>query len=165
MQKEITAAGARRGSRVIVILACLAFAAAAALGCSDAVTTWSARSASPGGQWTAIAKSQQWTGPGNDYAATSVAIAPAGHPDRTREVILISQNFATIRLQMRWLGPDALCMGFAPSSRPGDAVSLDYLVSHMWGIRISAQPIGACPVTSRSASRPMVGSGKWWKKR
>jgi hypothetical protein len=41
-------------------------------GCRDVATTWSAEARSPGGQWIATARSQQWGGPGTAYDATTV---------------------------------------------------------------------------------------------
>lgn len=142
------------GHKPSTVLAALALAAALALStaCSSPVVTWSARAVSPDGRWVATAESLQWSGPGNAYDATTVSLAPANRPKHARQVIQISQQYATIQLCMRWAGPGSLRVAYAPSARAGDHVSLDYQVARLWGVVISAGPLAA-PAGGESKAR------------
>lgn len=53
---------------------------------SNPVTTWSARIPSPDGKWIAVARTYQYSGPGNDYVDTRLSLHPAGK--RGEETVL-----------------------------------------------------------------------------
>jgi hypothetical protein len=93
----------RRGILVLVISAC-----ALLFGCSNAVTIWSTESRSPDGQWRAIARTDQYSGPGNAALLTTVYLKAAkGRKDET-QVLLLMQNERSIGLKMNWSSPSHL---------------------------------------------------------
>lgn len=86
-----------------VALALTVSACALLFACSNAVTIWSGESRSPDGQWRAIARTDQYSGPGNAALLTTVYLkATKGRKDET-EVLLFMQNAKSIDLKMNWL--------------------------------------------------------------
>jgi hypothetical protein len=113
-----------------------------AFGCQEAATTWSAEALSPDGQWLAIARTQQWGGPGTAYDATTVSLKQVNAaPKDPTQVLLFSHQYSTMSLKMDWITPTHLQVTYASSSRPGDHVSLDFQVAKMNGIDISARVV------------------------
>lgn len=127
-------------SKVILFLVgvCLLVA-----GCKTAVTTWSAEARSPDGQWLANARSQQWSGPGNDYDATTVYLKWIKGSQPPARVLVFSHQYATMNLRMEWITPTHLAVTYGPSVRPGDHVSLDFQVVKISGIDISVRDLSA----------------------
>lgn len=74
--------------------------------CSSPVTIWSAEARSIDGTWTAVARSLQITGPGNDAVETTVDIQQAGQSSTT--VLRFSDAGSSMALQMRWIGSSHL---------------------------------------------------------
>lgn len=155
---------ARRGSaaqRALAFSVLLALSVAAILlgGCGGGSTlTWSSRLISPGGRWTAVAESRQWGGPGNAFDATQVLIGRTGS-ERRKEVLLLSSQFATMNLRMKWPGPDALCVAYGPSARPGDSVQVERVVSHLGQLEITARPISTNQTAPCATSRGTYSPG------
>ena len=70
--------------------------------CSNAVTIWSTEVRSPDGQWRAIARTDQYSGPGNAALLTTVYLkATKGRKDEI-QVLLFMQNAKSIDLKMNW---------------------------------------------------------------
>jgi hypothetical protein len=130
-------------------------------GCRDAATTWSSRARSPDGRWIAVARSQQWGGPGTAYDATTVylkrgstgrgALAGflAGHPNPI-EVLEFSHQYATMSLKMRWVTPTHLEVAYGPSGRPDDYVSLDFQAVRCADVKISVLNSAGAPADPRT---------------
>lgn len=101
--------------------------------------TWSAEARSPDGYWLAVARSEQWSGPGNAYDATTVYLKSLMVPQPPTLVLGFSHEYATMNLKMEWATPTHLHVTYGESAKPGDHVSLDFQVVRCAGIDISAQ--------------------------
>jgi hypothetical protein len=94
---------------------------------------------SPDGLWIAKALSQQWSGPGNAYDATTVYLRRTKGPQSPIEILGFSHEYATMDLKMEWISPTHLNVMYGESKRPDDHVSLDFQAIKCAGIEISAQ--------------------------
>jgi hypothetical protein len=132
-----------------VALACLVIP-----GCHDVVTTWSARVQSPDGGWVAIARTQQFGGPGTAGDLTTVYLQrhlepPGSHRPGASEaqepmqILVFSHQWRTMRLNMKWLSPRHLEVVYGPSSRPWDHVDVDFQVVKIAGIDVSLQKLNS----------------------
>src|SRR5439155_6191632 len=95
------------------------------------------------------AKPSPWGGPGTAYDATTVylGLTKSGQhpivdflfpdPFCQRQVLVFSQEYATINLTMKWVSPTHLDVAYGPSSRPGDQVSIVFQVVKCAGVDIS----------------------------
>jgi len=140
----------RRSISLVVLGICLVGA-----GCQDVATTWSTEATSPDGRWVAVARSQQWGGPGTAYDATTVylRLTKSGQhpivdflfpdPFCQRQVLVFSQEYATINLTMKWVSPTHLDVAYGPSSRPGDQVSIVFQVVKCAGVDISVRELSS----------------------
>jgi hypothetical protein len=118
-------------------------------GCrNDQRITWSAEAKSPDGEWIATAISQQWSGPGNAYDATSVSLKRTDTSDKPTEILELSHQYATLNLKMEWQDSKHFDIWYGPSSRPADKVDVDFQVVKMAGIDISLKPIETTPTES-----------------
>jgi hypothetical protein len=125
----------RKTISLIVIAACV-------LLCScGPTTTWTAEARSPDGYYLAVARSQQWSGPGNAYDATTVYIQWLKEPPV--QVLGFSHQYATMNLKMEWVTPTHLHVTYGENPKPGDHVSLDFQVVKCAGIDISAQRLSS----------------------
>lgn len=111
-----------------------------ASGCQQTVTTWSDEVRSPDGLWLAVARSQQWSGPGTAYDATTVSLKPLRGQQSPMEILEFSHQYATMNLKMEWISPTHLNVVYGPTSKPGDQVSVTFQVAKYAGIEISIQP-------------------------
>jgi hypothetical protein len=132
---EHRCAGIRNGIPLLVITACLLL-----FGCQDVGTTWSAQARSPDGQWVAIARSQQWGGPGTAADGTTVYLKRLRVSQAPIEILEFSQQSARISLKMEWLTPTHLEVTYGPES-PGDDINLDFQVVKIAGIDISVRSL------------------------
>ena len=107
-------------------------------GCNP-TKTWSAEARSPDGYWLAIARSEQWSGPGNAYGATTVFLKSVKGSQPATQVLGFSHEYATMNLKMEWATPTHLHVTYGESARPGDHVNLDFQVVKCAGIDISLQ--------------------------
>jgi|SRR5208282_5135315 len=122
----------RRAILVLVILAC-----ALLFGCSNAVTIWSTESSSPDGQWRAIARTDQYSGPGNAALITTVHLKAAkGRKDDT-QVLLFMQNEKSIDLKMNWSSPSHLEISYK------QPVEVEFQAIKCAGIDISVRDLSA----------------------
>ncbi len=148
----------------LLLAACICILGA---GCQDVATTWSSQARSPDGRWVAIARSQQWGGPGTAYDATTVYLKQggtergslagllAGRP-RAIEVLAFSHQYATMSLEMYWVTPTHLEVVYGPSRRPGDRVSLNFQAVKCADVKISvlnSAGARADPRTGRGTAR------------
>jgi hypothetical protein len=93
----------RLGILVLTISVCTLLGA-----CSNAVTIWSTESPSPDGRWRAIARTDQYSGPGNAALLTTVYLKPTKGRKDEIEVLLFMQNAKSIDLKMNWPTPSHL---------------------------------------------------------
>lgn len=119
-------------------------------GCGP-TTTWSAESRSPDGHWLAVARSEQWSGPGNAYDATTVYLKWLKGSQPPMQVLGFSHQYATMNLKMEWVTPTHLHVTYGESARPGDHVSLDFQVVKCAGIDISAQYLSGDPTEGQKS--------------
>lgn len=120
---------------LVMITACVLFC-----GCGP-TTTWSGEACSSDGIWLAVARSEQWSGPGNTYDATTVHLKRLKGSRRPMEVLEFSHQYATMNLKMEWKTPTHLHVTYGESATPGDHVSLDFQAVKCAGIEISAQHV------------------------
>lgn len=113
----------------------------AGAGCRNVATTWSATVPSPDGRWLAMARSQQWGGPGAAYDATTVFLKPTRGTQPPTQVLVFSHQYATMNLKMDWVAPTQLKVSYAPSTRPDDHVSVDFEAVKCGGVDIAVQEI------------------------
>jgi len=85
--------------------------------------------------WVASALSIQTGGPGTAYAGTTVCLNQRNEP--SRPILMISQQFATINLRMRWLDSAHLELAYGPSTHAGDKVSVDFQATRFASVTIS----------------------------
>src|SRR5882672_10318713 len=62
------------------------------VGCQDVATTWSTEARSPDGRWLASARTQQWSGPGTAYDATTVSLKQLGTSLSPTQVLVFSHQ-------------------------------------------------------------------------
>jgi hypothetical protein len=72
-------------------------------GCKNVATTWSQQQPSPDGRWLATARTQQWSGPGTAYVATTVDLKDVQASSASNDVLLFTDQSPIIRLTMRSL--------------------------------------------------------------
>jgi hypothetical protein len=104
-------------------------------------TTWSAEARSPDGHYLAVARSEQWSGPGNAYDATTVYLQWLKEPPT--EVLGFSHQYATMNLKMDWVTPTHLHVTYGESANPGDHVTLDFQVVKCAGLDISVEHLSS----------------------
>lgn len=101
------ARGRRSAIRKTMLLLTLSVCAALSA-CKNAVTIWSTEARSPDGQWRAIARTDQYSGPGNAALLTTVYLKATKGPKDQIEVLLFMQDAKSIDLKMNWLTPSHL---------------------------------------------------------
>jgi hypothetical protein len=101
--------------------------------------------------WIASARSQQWSGPGNAYDATTVYLKWIKGSRPPTEVLEFSHQYATMNLEMEWVTPTHLNVTYGPSARPGDQVSLDFQVVKIGGIDISVRQLSSDMTTDKNS--------------
>ena len=109
-------------------------------GCSsDQVTVWSTQAPSPDGQWIAIGRTDQYSGPGNAASITGVYLRPAGSSHPADPILHFDDNFPPgkggIELTLVWLSPTHLQVTF--SRHP----NLNFQVVKYAGIDISVRDL------------------------
>ncbi len=122
-------------SFIIIIAVCVSF-----FGCGP-TTTWSTEAPSPDGSWLAVARSEQWSGPGNAYDATTVTLKWLKGSKPPIQVLGFSHQYPTMNLKMEWVTPAHLNVTYGENTGPGDQVSLDFQVVKCAGIDISVQHV------------------------
>ena len=93
----------RGALRVMALILC-----GLASGCRDVATIWSAESRSPDGLWVAVARTDQYGGPGTAGILSTVFLKPTTGRQEKIEVLQLSQNVTTIDLTLNWLTPSLL---------------------------------------------------------
>jgi hypothetical protein len=120
-------------------------------GCGP-TTTWSGETRSPDGRYLAVARSKQWSGPGNAYDATTVYLKWIKGSQPPTEVLEFSHQYATMNLKMEWKTPTHLHVTYGESAKPGDHVSLDFQAIKCAGIEISAQRVSGDTTDSQRSN-------------
>jgi len=133
LTNESSPAGLRKTTLAIIVGACVLF-----YFCGPA-TTWSTEARSPDGLWLATAQSQQWSGPGNAYDATTVYLKRTKGRDSAIQILGFSHQYATMNLKIEWVTPTNLKVTYGESGKPGDHVDVDFQAIKCAGIAISAQ--------------------------
>ena len=111
-------------------------------GCKSAVTIWSTESSSPDGQWRAIARTDQYSGPGNAALLTTVYLkATKGRKDSI-EVLLFMQNTKSIDLKMNWVTSSHLEVTY---SQPAE---IDFQAIRCGGVDISLRDLSSGTMSS-----------------
>lgn len=122
----------RSGMLVLAVSVC-----ALLFGCSNAVTIWSTESRSPDGQWRAIARTDQYSGPGNAALLTTVYLkATKGRKDEI-QVLLFMQNAKSIDLKMNWPTPSHLEVTY---KQPAE---IDFQAIKCAGVDISVRDVSS----------------------
>jgi len=93
----------RMATLFLTISACAALSA-----CKNAVTIWSTEVQSPDGRWVAIARTDQYSGPGNAALLTTVHLRRTKGPQDQIEVLSFMQDAKSIDLKMNWTTPSHL---------------------------------------------------------
>jgi hypothetical protein len=149
MKRYLTRISARRtvmemaGSPPLRVASWFLVAAVLAVtaGCSNPQTTWSAEAPSPDSQWVALARTEQWSGPGNAYNGTVVYLEPRGSKERTT-ILGFDHDFPRMNLRMIWLTSTHLQVLYGPQA--GDSVSLDFqAVKAAGSVEITVQRLPA----------------------
>jgi hypothetical protein len=105
-------------------------------GCAGPKKTWSAETPSPDGSWLALAQSQQWSGPGNAYDATTVYLKQASGP--RIEVLEFSNQAPVMNLKMQWVSPRHLQVTYGENAVQ-DHVDVDFQAVKCGDVEISLQ--------------------------
>lgn len=81
--------------------------AVALSGCgTNPVTTWSAQFPSPDGKWVAVARTYQYSGPGNDYVDTCLYLR-SDYEDK-KEVMVLNYVGIGNEMSVKWTAPSRL---------------------------------------------------------
>jgi hypothetical protein len=123
--------------RILLVLALSAYAFVS--GCRDVASIWSTESRSPDGQWIAVARTDQYGGPGTAGLQTTVSLKRAKGPKSTIEILALSQNAASINLKMNWLTPSHLEITYEQPA------SVDFQAIKCGGVDISVQGLSSAP--------------------
>jgi len=97
----------RRAIRKMILFLTISVCAALSA-CKNAVTIWSTEVQSPDGRWLAIARTDQYSGPGNAALLTTVQLRRTKGPKGPIEVLLFMQDAKSIDLKMNWPTPSHL---------------------------------------------------------
>lgn len=118
------------------------------IGCQGAgpATTWLAKTRSPDGHWLAMARNQQWIGPGTTSDGMTVYLKWMG-PQPPTEVLVFSHPYEKMRLKMEWITPTHLNVTYAPL-KPGDQVNVYYQVVKCAGVQISIQEVASAALNT-----------------
>jgi hypothetical protein len=135
----------RKAISLITIAVCVLLC-----GCRGGPTTiWSTESRSPNGYWVAVARSEQWSGPGNAYRATTVDLKRTNGSTPPTQILLSSHESPTIDLKMEWISPVHLNVTYGEHTTFGKHVSLDFQVVKCAGIEISVRDLSGDGKDSR----------------
>jgi len=106
-----------------------------AFGCDkNPYTVWRAEARSPDSVFLATALGQQWSGPGNAYAATSVYLK-RGMQDSV-EVLGFNNDYGAMWLRMQWLTPRHLEVTYGPKTS-ADSISVAFQAVKFMDVEIS----------------------------
>ena len=113
-------------------------------GCErNPVTTWSAEAKSPDGKWVAMARSEQWSGPGNNFDATTVSLNQAGGTIPPVEILMFDHNSAHMDLKMTWMSSTHLDVEY------GSNAQINFQAVKAFGqIEITARPLSNVTTSS-----------------
>jgi hypothetical protein len=108
---------------------------ALALGCRNATTIWSTEIRSPDGRWLAMARTDQYSGPGNAALLTTVHLMRTKGPKDPIEVLLLMQDTRSIDLKMNWLTSSRLEVTYKQPA------TIDFQAIKCGGVDISVQDV------------------------
>ena len=124
-----------------IVLVCLAV-----VGCQDKATIWSANSVSPDGNWRAIARTDQYGGPGTARVQTNVMLKRANTTGDSIEILEFENDSANppgiTEVKMNWLTPSHLEVLY------GRQAHLYFQVVKSAGIDISVRDISRSTTNS-----------------
>ena len=106
-----------------------------AIGCRDAKTISAAESQSPDGQWIALARTDQYSGPGTAGILSTVSLRQVkGRQDRI-EVLQLSHDTISVDLKMNWITPSHLEITYRQPA------SVDFQAIKCGGIDVSVRAL------------------------
>jgi hypothetical protein len=112
-----------------------------ALGCRDSVIIWSAESRSPDGRWVASASTEQFSGPGTAYVATTAYLKAVNGSKPSEQLLVLSNDSAhpsgITNLGMNWISSSHLELTYK-----GHA-SVDFQAVRCEGIEISLRDLSS----------------------
>jgi hypothetical protein len=111
-------------------------------GCRDVATIWTIEVLSPDGQWHAVARTDEYGGPGTAGLQTIVSLRASKGSQTPIQILLFTQNEKSIDLQMKWLSPSHLEVTY--NGHP----SLDFQAIKCAGIDISVRDLSSNTMNS-----------------
>ena len=79
----------------------------------------------------------------NHERTLGVYLAKTSSRRRATEILLVSHQYATIRMEIKWISETHLDIGYGPSTRPGDQTAIDFEVSRCLGVDVTVEPFAA----------------------
>jgi len=104
---------------------------------SSPTVTWKESSISPDKRWVATARSEIIGGMGGQFDQTIVTMTEDDRDNTTKEILILSHEYPTINLSMRWVSPTNLLIKYAESGRPGDKIIVNFRAITYGGASIS----------------------------
>lgn len=101
------------------------------------MTIWSTEAQSPDGRWVAIARTDQYSGPGNAALLTTVQLKRTKGPRDPIEVLLFMQDAKSIDLKMSWPTPSHLKVTYKQPA------VIDFQAIKCSGVDISVQDVSS----------------------
>lgn len=112
-------------------------------GCNNVATIWSIEVRSPDGQWRAIARTDQYSGPGNAGIYTTVTLKRTKGPKSPIDILAFTQNAKSIDLNINWLTPSHLEVTYKQPA------VIDFQAIKCGGVDISVRDLAnGMPMTS-----------------
>jgi len=104
-------------------------------GCHNSATIWSTEARSFDGLWIAVARRDQYGGPGNAGLQTTVLLKRTAGDTRPIEVLLLDESQGPTDLKINWLTPSHLEVTYK------QPVSIDFQAIKCAGIDISVRDL------------------------
>jgi hypothetical protein len=105
-------------------------------GCKDVGTIWSTESRSPDGQWVALARTDQYGGPGTAGILSTVYLKSVKGPqDRIKVLLLSTQEATSLNVELNWLTPSHLEIAYRQPA------SIDFQAIKCAAIEISVRDL------------------------
>lgn len=106
------------------------FATLVLCGCGSGVTTTSKMtSLSPDGKWIAVAEGQEFGEFGGRYNRTVVNLSENNSPKNRYNILILSHQYLTIPLDIKWINARNLNITYFPNSKPSDSVTVDFMAA------------------------------------
>ncbi len=106
-----------------------------ACGCRGGETIWGTEARSPDGQWLAVARTDQYSGPGNAALITAVSLKRMKGPKSPIDVLEVFQNSRSMDLKLNWLTSKHLEVSYR------EPVAIEFQAIKAAGIDISLNDV------------------------